>query len=126
MFQCAVEIKVRLFTHYIWTQLAQSIYTELAHYTMLIKESPVDSLTNKYSRHSPVQITLIHILANPNTHDFNGLRMHIIFVWIATGNSKKMPHKTLTIDEKVEILEKIGKKSYNVVSEEYSIGCATT
>ena len=71
---------MRLFTHYIWTQLAHSIYTELAHYTMLIKESPVDSLTNKYSRPSPVQITLIHILANPNTHDFNGFRMHIIFV----------------------------------------------
>ena len=80
MFQCAVEIKGRLFTHYIWTQLAQSIYTELAHYTMLIKENAVDSLTNKYSRPSPVEIMLIHILTNPNTHDFNGLCMHIILV----------------------------------------------
>ena len=31
---------------------------------------------------------------------------------MATGNLKKMPHKTLTMDEKVEILNQIGKKSY--------------
>ena len=44
---------------------------------------------------------------------------------MATGNSKKRPHKTLTIDEKVEILDQIGKKSYTVISEEYGIGRAT-
>ena len=44
---------------------------------------------------------------------------------MVTGNSKKRPHKTLTIDEKVEILDQIGKKSYTVISEEYGIGRAT-
>ena len=37
----------------------------------------------------------------------------------------KRPHKTLTIDEKVEILDNIGKKNYTVISEEYGIGRAT-
>ena len=85
-----------------------------------------------YSRPSPVRIALIRILANPNTHDFNGLRMCIMHVYsceifgkMATGNSKRKPHKTLTIDEKVEIVDQIGKKSYTVISEEYGIGRAT-
>ena len=44
---------------------------------------------------------------------------------MATRNSKKRAHKTLTIDEKLEILDQIGKKSYTVTSVEYSIGRAT-
>ena len=44
---------------------------------------------------------------------------------MATTNSKKRAHKTLTIDEKLEILDQIGKKSYTVISEEYSIGRTT-
>lgn len=31
----------------------------------------------------------------------------------------------LTVDEKLEVLDLIGKKSYAVISEEYGIGCAT-
>ena len=41
------------------------------------------------------------------------------------SRGKKRPHKTLTIDEKVKILDQIGKKIYAVIAEEYSIGCAT-
>ena len=44
---------------------------------------------------------------------------------MATRNSKKRPHKTLTIDEKLEILDQIGKKSYTPISEKYGIGRAT-
>ena len=44
---------------------------------------------------------------------------------MTTGKSKKRPQKTLTIDEKLEILDQIGKKSYTVISEEYGIGRAT-
>ena len=44
-----------------------------------------------------------------------------IFDKMATGNSKNRPHKTLTIDEKGEILDQFGKKTYTVISEEYGI-----
>ncbi len=34
----------------------------------------------------------------------------------------KRPHKSVTIETKLEILGKIGKKSYKLLSEEYGIG----
>ena len=41
--------------------------------------------------------------------------------------SKKMkrPHKTLSIHQKLEILDQVGKKSYALLSEEYGIGRST-
>ena len=39
---------------------------------------------------------------------------------------KKRAHKSLTIEEKVEILDQIGKKRYKLLSEEYGIGISTT
>ena len=42
-----------------------------------------------------------------------------------TRDSKKRLHKTLTIDEKLGILDQIKKKRYTVILEEYSIGHAT-
>ncbi len=41
------------------------------------------------------------------------------------AKSTKRAHKTLTIEEKVKILDQIGKKSYKVLSEEYGIGIST-
>ena len=37
----------------------------------------------------------------------------------------KRAHKTLTIHQKLEILDQIGKKSYKVLSEEYGVGVST-
>ena len=37
----------------------------------------------------------------------------------------KRAHKTLTIDQKLELLDQIGKKSYTVLCEEYGIGRST-
>ena len=37
----------------------------------------------------------------------------------------KRAHKTLTIDQKLELLDQIGKKSYTVLCEEYRIGRST-
>lgn len=37
----------------------------------------------------------------------------------------KRPHKSVTIETKLEILGKIGKKSYKLLSEEYGIGRST-
>ena len=37
----------------------------------------------------------------------------------------KWAHKTLTIHQKLEILDQIGKKSYKVLSEEYGVGVST-
>ena len=41
-------------------------------------------------------------------------------VWVV-----KRAHKTLTIDQKLELLDQIGKKSYTVLCEEYGIGRST-
>ncbi len=46
----------------------------------------------------------------------------------ATGTKapkRKRAHKTLTIDEKVEILKDIGKKSYQVLADKYGVGVST-
>ena len=37
----------------------------------------------------------------------------------------KRAHKTLTIEQKVELLDKVGHTSYTVLCEEYGIGCST-
>ena len=37
----------------------------------------------------------------------------------------KRAHKTFTIDQKLELLDQIGKKSYTVLCEEYGIGRST-
>ena len=39
-----------------------------------------------------------------------------------SGRKPKRLHKTLTINEKIEILDQIGKKSYTVLCEEYGVG----
>ena len=44
----------------------------------------------------------------------------------ASGQKKpKRAHKSLSIEQKVEILDKIGKKSYKLLSEEYGVGTST-
>ena len=37
----------------------------------------------------------------------------------------KRAHKSLTIDEKIEILDQIGRKSYKVLKDEYGVGIST-
>ena len=37
----------------------------------------------------------------------------------------KRAHKTLTIHQKLEILDQIGKKRYKVLSEDYGVGVST-
>ena len=37
----------------------------------------------------------------------------------------KRAHTSLSIEQKVEILDKIGKKSYKLLSEEYGVGIST-
>ena len=39
--------------------------------------------------------------------------------------AKKRTRKNLTIEEKVEILDQIGKKSYKLLSEQYRVGIST-
>ena len=42
-----------------------------------------------------------------------------------SGRKPKRAHKTLTINQKIEILDQLGKKSYTVLCEEYGIGKST-
>ena len=44
---------------------------------------------------------------------------------MAARQDSKRRHKTITIDQKIEILDKIGKKSYTLLCEEYGIGRST-
>ena len=45
---------------------------------------------------------------------------------MAARQDSKRRHKTITInDQKIEILDKIGKKSYTLLCEEYGIGRCT-
>ena len=41
------------------------------------------------------------------------------------SKTTKRPHKTLSIEKKLEILDQVGKKSYAILSEEYGIGRST-
>ena len=43
----------------------------------------------------------------------------------SAAGMRKRAHKTLTIDQKLELLDQIGKISYTVFCEKYSIGCST-
>ena len=44
---------------------------------------------------------------------------------MATNAKPKRAHKTLSIDQKVKLVDQIDKKSYTVVCEEYGIGRST-
>ena len=44
---------------------------------------------------------------------------------VSAAGTGKRAHKTLTIDQKLELLDQIRKKSYTVLCEEYGIGCST-
>ena len=41
------------------------------------------------------------------------------------AKAKKRVHKSLTIEEKVEILDQIWKKSYKLLSEQHGVGIST-
>ena len=43
----------------------------------------------------------------------------------AAAKNTKRPHKTLTIDQKLSLLDDIDKKSYTVLCLEYGIGKST-
>ena len=44
---------------------------------------------------------------------------------MAATKAKKRAHKNLTIEEKVVILDRIGKKSYKLLSEQYGVVIST-
>ena len=44
---------------------------------------------------------------------------------MAAPPSSKRPHRSLSIETKLEILDKIEKRSYKLLSEEYGIGRST-
>ena len=46
------------------------------------------------------------------------------FIWMMAERSKppKRAHKSFTIDQKIEILDQIGRKSYKVLKDEYRVG----
>ena len=44
---------------------------------------------------------------------------------MAAAKAMKRAHKILAIEEKVEILNQIGKKSYKLLSEQYGVGIST-
>ena len=53
-------------------------------------------------------------------------QLSIRFCLIIMAAAKpKRTHTSLSIEKKVEILDKIGKKSYKVLSEEYGVGIST-
>ena len=43
----------------------------------------------------------------------------------STAKKRKRAHKTLSIEEKVEILDQIPNKSYRIISEKYGVGTST-
>ena len=49
------------------------------------------------------------------------------FIWMMAERSKppKRAHKSFTIDQKIEILNQICRKSYKVLKDEYGIGIST-
>ena len=49
---------------------------------------------------------------------------HHTLVWMMAERSKP-PHKSLTIDQKIQILDQIGRKSYKVLKDEYGVGIST-
>ena len=44
---------------------------------------------------------------------------------MAAATKAKRSHKTLTIEQKLKLLDKIGKVSYTILCEEYGVGCST-
>ena len=44
---------------------------------------------------------------------------------MAAATKAKRSHKTLTIEQKLELLDKIGKVSYTILCEEYGVGRST-
>ena len=44
---------------------------------------------------------------------------------MASITRTKRAHKTLTVDQKLKLLDEVGKKSYTVLCEEYGIGRST-
>ena len=52
-------------------------------------------------------------------------QLSIRFCLIMAAAKPKRTHTSLSIEKKVEILDKIGKKSYKVLSEEYGVGIST-
>jgi len=43
----------------------------------------------------------------------------------SAAGTRKRAHKTLTIDQKLELLDQIGKTSYTMLCEKYRIGRST-
>ena len=100
-----------------------------------------------YSRTSLIRTSLIRTLANPNDSRSLALRLQTMFgtprqvdpghCRISNmssgerngklsgenkGKKAKRPHKTLTIDEKIAILDGMATSSYAVLSERYGVG----
>ena len=102
------------------------------------------SLLNLYSWPSLIWTMLIRTLANPNKRKLPNIYYYSMPIFSHADRQKygiyfeqarksimaaaavtKWTHKTLTIDQNLEILDKIGKKSYNLLSEEYGVGRLT-
>ncbi len=117
-------------------------------------ELDIPGKKSSYSRPSIFRIAIIRTLANPNrTECACAIKIFVLHVisWAcfsqkntyrrvkltlklgsgismaAPPSSKlpKRPHKSVTIETKLEILGKIGKKSYKLLLEEYEIGRST-
>ena len=104
----------------------------------------------EYSRTSLIRTSLIRTLANPNDSRRLALRLQTILGTPRQvdpghcrvsnmssgerngklsgenkGKKAKRPHKTLTIDEKIAILDGMATSSYAVLSERYGVGRST-